>query len=702
VHSMRSGDLVQGMLQDSWFLGALAIVASRQDLLLDLIVSDELGEAGLFTFRFYKNGQWHDMVVDDLLPCHPESVEPLFAHSAQEGELWPALMEKAYAKLHGSFYSLDGGNCAEALVDLTGGASLKIKFHDPKYKEEVYTGKLWARMRRYNEWGYLMGCSYKSHDPTAYEDESPEGVLWSRAYSLLDVQETSNGKRLLRLRNPWGKKEWRGAWSDGSKEWSMPENGGLQQELEYEFLDDGTFWMEYQDFTREFSKLYVCRLFPPSWHQLTIKGAWVGKTAGGAPLQKDRQSSTWCNNPQYHLTVGKQCDMVISLMQRDSRVAFGQRLPKHERHLLIGITVLRVPRVFRGRKWTRLDAELVRETPLSPSREVTISVTLDAHSSYIVVPYTAIPEQEGPFILRTFSSAPVEVERPPPAHEVQVQGRWTDTSCGGRQPSINFGSNPQFVLEVPRKTSAMLVLERLDTGDKVGALEPEFNTDLSIGLALVTPERDADGAVCRRLAVNKDTDIYVESSFNDMQEAIVFATLVPETPYLVIPSCATPGALMAPFQLTVYSSTDMVLSAFREVQSFSLPGSWAETSAGGCDLHDSWGANPRFLLTIIDSGLFRVALSQPGKKWFRNTPLENMIGFYVLKASRPDGTVAMEKSSIVGETPFVPMVEVVDEIQLQTQLSEAYVIIPCTYAPNRMGDFKISVTSEAPFTLDEL
>jgi hypothetical protein len=31
-----------------------------------------------------------------------------------------------------------------------------------------------------------------------------------------------------------------------------------------------------------------------------------------------------------------------------------------------------------------------------------------------------------------------------------------------------FGSNPQFVLEVPRKTSAMIVLERADTGDKVG------------------------------------------------------------------------------------------------------------------------------------------------------------------------------------------------------------------------------------------
>ena len=52
--------------------------------------------------------------------------------SAQEGELWPSLVEKAYAKLHGSYYALDGGNITEALVDLTGGAGTKLKLTDPK------------------------------------------------------------------------------------------------------------------------------------------------------------------------------------------------------------------------------------------------------------------------------------------------------------------------------------------------------------------------------------------------------------------------------------------------------------------------------------------------------------------------------------------------------------------------------------------
>lgn len=43
-----------------------------------------------------------------------------FAKSKTEDETWVPLIEKAYAKLHGDYHSLDGGFTSEGVEDLTG------------------------------------------------------------------------------------------------------------------------------------------------------------------------------------------------------------------------------------------------------------------------------------------------------------------------------------------------------------------------------------------------------------------------------------------------------------------------------------------------------------------------------------------------------------------------------------------------------
>lgn len=46
------------------------------------------------------------------------------------------------------------------------------------------------------------------------------GLVSGHAYTLIAVQQLSSGARLLKLRNPWGRFEWNGDWSDKSALWT--------------------------------------------------------------------------------------------------------------------------------------------------------------------------------------------------------------------------------------------------------------------------------------------------------------------------------------------------------------------------------------------------------------------------------------------------------------------------------------------------
>ncbi|CAN0076653.1 unnamed protein product, partial [Discosporangium mesarthrocarpum] len=69
VGGSGSGDVVQGALGDCWFLGALSVIATRQELLEKVFWGGETWkDHGLFVCRFFKDCAWIFVISDDQIP----------------------------------------------------------------------------------------------------------------------------------------------------------------------------------------------------------------------------------------------------------------------------------------------------------------------------------------------------------------------------------------------------------------------------------------------------------------------------------------------------------------------------------------------------------------------------------------------------------------------------------------------------------
>uniref|UniRef100_A0A8C8BRU1 Calpain 9 n=1 Tax=Otus sunia TaxID=257818 RepID=A0A8C8BRU1_9STRI len=274
-------DICQGDLGDCWLLAAIASLTLNEKTLARVVPLDQnFGPdyAGIFHFQFWQHNEWLDVVIDDQLPTFKGRL--VFLHSAEHNEFWSALLEKAYAKLNGSYEALKGGSTIEAMEDFTGGVG---ELYEVKKAPDNFYEILEKALKRCS----LVCCSINISSAAESEAKTPFGLIKGHAYSVTGIDEVSyRGRqvRLIRIRNPWGQVEWNGPWSD--KYVRCP----IHTDLVKAALDDGEFWMKFEDFKVHFDKVEICNLTPDAledstahkWEVTIHQGSWVrGSTAGG-------------------------------------------------------------------------------------------------------------------------------------------------------------------------------------------------------------------------------------------------------------------------------------------------------------------------------------------------------------------------------------------------------------------------------------
>lgn len=401
-------DVVPGKMGDRWLVSCIGVLYLSKGLFYRVVPADQTFSdqyAGVFRFRLWWCGEWVEVLVDDRLPTVNNKLA--FLQAQHSDQFWPALLEKAYAKLHGSYEALKYGTLLDGLADLTGGITESINLRqDPTSCNRILTKLL--------DMTSLVTCSVQTPQQIRNQTEKlANGIQIGTNYRLYAVErvKTFSGEsvQLVKLLNPLGHGgEYLGDWARDAADWdevTSPE----KERLGIRHMADGEFWISYSDFVKTFTHLEAVHLdsdtsrdepslhHKQTWQMRLYQGSWQkGVSAGGCRNNPE----TLHINPQLHLILSDMEEVVISLNQHSIME------PK-----VIGFSAYSLPKsnsetidksFFKKNK-------SIANSQYTNSRQVSHRCQLE-QGGYLVLPTTFEPGQESSFTLRVYSSKPLKLK----------------------------------------------------------------------------------------------------------------------------------------------------------------------------------------------------------------------------------------------------------------------------------------------------
>lgn len=423
-----SSDISSGKLGDRWFAACLGCLQTAEGLLYRVVPADQGFEekhdyVGIFRFRIWWCGEWTEVLIDDRLPVVNNRL--VFVQSQGASVFWPALLEKAYAKLHGSYEALKYGTSLDGLSDLTGGIAESI----PLKQESTGCTVVLANLLKMTT---IVLCKVskessgdnKESSAAANASQLANGIVVGDSYRIYSMNrvETLNGDKvqLLRLKSTTGSgaSHYMGDWSPGSVLWQSLDVLTRQRLVAY--LDStGEFWMTYTDWLKTFTVLEAVHLDAdtardePSligkstWMLRLYHGRWQrGVSAGGCRNNAD----TFHMNPQLSIHLPENDEVVMALNQHtatDPKVIGFTGYP-HSHHNSAqdnddaSSTVTSIGKSYFKSRKSLLNSQYTN------SRQVSLRVKLEA-GNLIVLPTTFEPGEEATFTFRVFARHPVRI-----------------------------------------------------------------------------------------------------------------------------------------------------------------------------------------------------------------------------------------------------------------------------------------------------
>jgi calpain-15 len=135
-----------------------------------------INKAGIYMMIFFINGLEQAVIVDDYIPVRDG--KPCFA-STKNGELWVILLEKAWAKIQGTYARTEAGSPNTAAFHLIGVPNMYY------LTNETDTLKLWHKIVEADRRGFIIDSVTKGEG----ENKGEQGIISGHVYSLISAHE---------------------------------------------------------------------------------------------------------------------------------------------------------------------------------------------------------------------------------------------------------------------------------------------------------------------------------------------------------------------------------------------------------------------------------------------------------------------------------------------------------------------------------
>ena len=178
-------DVVQGALGDCYYLSALSALAEYKDRIINIFKSKEINEYGCYQIKCYIHGDEVHLVLDDYFPCVGSDNQPQLAFSSvdlKDYNIWPLLLEKAWAKVNKNYDNIICGTAAHAFQFLTP-AGIEVYYHS----ENFY--KLYNHIKEADDRKFIICTDISENSNTASTSIITSlGLLTNHAYSIISAQ----------------------------------------------------------------------------------------------------------------------------------------------------------------------------------------------------------------------------------------------------------------------------------------------------------------------------------------------------------------------------------------------------------------------------------------------------------------------------------------------------------------------------------